>query len=129
MYSSASVRKYQQVSVQTASPGQLLLALYETAVRYAKQAAESIRRNDVAAKAREIQRVSDIVSELTSTLDKSVAPELCDNLEQLYFYMQDRLSEANAKMDPLPAEEVAKLMDTLREAWVEAVSQVEGKGR
>jgi len=122
----AGANKYKQVNVQTMSRGQLLLALYETAVRYARTGAESIRRNNIAAKGRQIQRVSSIVGELASTLDRESAPELCDNLELLYFYMQERLAHANAHMDAEALEEVAGLLETLQEAWSEAVSQVEG---
>ncbi len=126
MYGGAA-KRYKQVNVQTASRGQILLALYETAIRYSKQGAESIRRGDVVAKGKELQRVAAIVAELTSTLDHATAPDLCASLEQLYFYMQERLALANATLDPEPAEEVAKLLEVLREAWFQAVSQVEGK--
>jgi flagellar protein FliS len=126
MDAAASVRRYKQVRVNTASAGQLLLALYETAVRHARMGAASIRNNEVVAKGQQLQRVSDIVAELTSTLNANVAPELCSNLESLYFYMQERLSIANALMDAEAAEEVAELLDTLRGAWVDAVKQVEG---
>ncbi len=127
MYSAARARRYKQVNVQTATPGQILVALYETAVRYARMGAESIRQGNVIAKGKQLQRVADIVAELNSTLDRDVAPELCDKLEQIYFYMEERLALANATMDPAPAEEVGKLLDTLREAWVEAVAQTESK--
>lgn len=124
MYGSG-LAKYRQVNITTASRGQLLVALYEAAIRYSKQAATSIRAGNVVAKGRELQRVSSIVAELTSTLDHKVAPELCANLEQLYFYMQERLAEANATMNPAPAEEVAGLLDTMLSAWVQAVSTTE----
>ena len=127
MYAGAHINKYKSVNVQTASPGQLLVALYETAIRYARQAAGSIRAGNVVAKGREIQRVADLITELASTLNRDVAPELCDNLEQLYFYMGERLSESNATMTPEPVEEVARLMETLKEAWIQAVDQVEGR--
>lgn len=125
MYGGAT-RRYMQVNMQTASRGQILIALYDTAIRYARQGAESIQRGDVVAKGKELQRVAAIIAELTSTLNRAVAPELCDNLEQLYFYMQERLALANATLDPEPAEEVAKLLTILREAWFQAVEQVEG---
>ncbi len=120
------IAKYKQVNVQTMSRGQILLALYETAIRYARKAAESIRAGNVVAKGQELQRVSSIVSELASTLDRGVSPELCDNLELLYFYMQEKISHANIKMDAEAIEEVAGLLSTLHEAWVQAVEQVEG---
>jgi len=120
--------KYKQVDVQTMSRGELLLALYETAIRYALMGAASIRSGNHSAKGKQLQRVSSIVGELASTLDRKVAPELCDNLELLYFYMQERLALANAHMEPEPAEEVARLLETLKEAWEQAVAQVEGPG-
>jgi flagellar protein FliS len=130
MYGTATQRanQYMQVSLQTASRGQILIALYETAIRYARQGAASIRARNVVAKGRELQRVASIVAELASTLDRSVAPELCNNLENLYFYMQERLAQANATLDPAPAEEVAQLLETLHGAWVQAVEVAECSG-
>jgi len=125
MYGGAT-KKYLQVSLPTSSRGQILLALYDTAIRYARQGAASIRARNVVAKGRDLQRVWAIVAELTSTLDRAAAPELCDNLEQLYFYMQGRISQANAMLDAEAAEEVARLLETLREAWGQAVAQGEG---
>lgn len=126
MQAAARLRRYREVGVQTASRGQLLLALYDAAIRYSKSGAASIRNGDVVAKGRELQRVSDIVAELTSTLNHEVAPELCERLEQIYFYMQERLAIANAKMDPEPADEVAKLLEMLYDAWKVAVKEHEG---
>lgn len=114
-------KHYKRIDIETATPGQLLIALYDAAIRYAKQGAESIRKGNIPEKAKELQRVAAIITELTSTLNREVAPELCENLEQLYFYMQEQIATANAMMDPSPAEEVAGLLNTLREAWAEAV--------
>jgi flagellar protein FliS len=124
----AGAARYKQVNVQTMSRGQILLALYDTAIQYCHRAAGSIRKGDVVAKGKEIQRVSSIVGELASTLDRGVAPEFCDQLEALYFYMQEQLALSNAKMEPEPVEEVAKILLTLREAWGQAVEDVEGNG-
>ncbi len=128
MYGGAT-KRYQQVNMQTASRGQILIALYETAIRNARQGAAAIRAKNVVQKGRDLQRASAIVSELASTLDREVAPELCDSLEQLYFYMQRRISQANALLDADAADEVARLLETLKDAWVQAVAQVEGAPR
>lgn len=125
MYGGAT-KRYMQVNMQTATRGQILLALYEAAIRYAKQGAASIRAGNIIAKSRELQRVSAIVAEFASTLDRPVFPELCDNLERLYFYMQERIAQANATLNPEPAEEVARLLEILYDAWKQAVEQVEG---
>ncbi len=66
MYGSG-ISKYKSVTITTASRGQLLVALYEAAIRYSKQAAASIESGNVVSKGTEIQRVSSIVAELTTT--------------------------------------------------------------
>lgn len=126
MYGSAA-KKYMNVNTLTASRGQLLIALYDTAIRYAKQGAASIKNGDVVAKGKELQRVAAIISELTANLDRSVSVEICDNLERLYAYMQERLAQANALLDAGAAEEVARLLDTLREGWLQAIAETEGQ--
>ena len=59
MYGSG-ISKYKSVTITTASRGQLLVALYEAAIRYSKQAAASIESGNVVSKGTEIQRVSSI---------------------------------------------------------------------
>ena len=39
--------------------------------------------------------------------------------------MQERIARANALLEVEPAEEVAGLLETLREGWAEAVRQTE----
>lgn len=126
MHVAARARAYKEVQMTTATPGQILLALYDTAIRYSRMAGESIRAGNVALKGQQLQRVSDIVAELTSTLNHQAAPELCVTLEQLYFYVQERLSHANSQLDADAAVEVGRLLETLRSGWAEAVEQVEG---
>lgn len=118
--------QHDQVNLPTGTTGQTLIALYDTAIRHARQGARSIQARQLVAKGKELQRVSSIIAELASTLDHAVAPQLCANLEQLYGYIQRQLALASARMDPAAAEEVASLLGTLRDAWIEAVERVEG---
>lgn len=121
----ATARRYQAVQIESASPGQILIALYDGCIRFCRAAQSHIEAGDVAEKGRMISKAVAIIGELRSTLDHSVAPELCDSLERLYVFFQEQLSMANIKMDPALIDPVVKLMSELRDAWVEAVRTTE----
>lgn len=116
-------RRYLETSVQTSSPGAVLLALHDGAIRFGREAADAIRAKDPARKGERIARVMAIVAEFSSTLDREKAPELGAHLAQLYDYMLDRLQHANQAMDARAVEEVVGLLETLREGWRGAVGQ------
>lgn len=122
----AVARKYRATQIESASPGQILLALYDGCLRLCRTAQLHIEEGDVAAKGVAISRASAILGELRSTLDHKVAPELCDQLDRLYLFFQEQLSLANIRMDPAPIAPVVKIMGELRNAWGQAVGNVEG---
>lgn len=117
---------YKNVSAQTATPGQMLLMLYDGAIRFAKQAKEAIETGDPAAKGRYINKVMAIIDEFIAALDHESAPEFCANIEQLYLYLNDRLSYANSRMDVDALDEVIDHLAKLRESWGQAVATVGG---
>ncbi len=124
-----AVQNYAQHSVQTASREQLLLALYDKAIRDTREAAELIRRQDIPAKAKRIQSASNIVGELAATLDFLVAPELCETLARIYSYLQFRLTYAHLHMDATAAEEAVELLSHLRETWRQAAEQIAAEAK
>ena len=63
---------YRQTQVSTASPGELLLMLYDGAIRFARQAQEHLNRGEIEAASNRLIRVQDIVNELNLSLDLSV---------------------------------------------------------
>ncbi len=122
----AAARKYRATQIESASPGQILLALYDGCLRFCKHAQQEIIAGDVAAKGIAISKAGAIIGELRGTLDHKVAPELCGQLDLLYVYFQEQLSLANIRMDPGPLVPVIKILGDLREAWGQAVGSVEG---
>jgi len=122
----AVARKYRATQIESASPGQILLALYDGCLRLCRTAQLHIESGDVAAKGLAITRACAILGELRSTLDHKVAPELCDSLDRLYLFFQEQLSLANIRMDATPIAPVVKILGELRTAWGQAVGSVEG---
>ena len=62
----------------------------------------------------------DILAELMSSLDPKQAPELAQNLLNLYAYCKEQLIKALAEMEPKYLDEVHGLLKPMRDAWAEA---------
>ncbi|HHV58246.1 MAG TPA: flagellar export chaperone FliS [Firmicutes bacterium] len=112
--------RYRLMQVTTASPGQLLLMLYDGGIRFCREAGEALQAGRLEDSHRLLLKAQDIVEELRSTLNPDAGP-IAHNLDNLYEYMQRRLIVANVKKDAQPAQEVAELLAGLREAWEQAV--------
>ncbi len=108
---------YERTSVETADQRQLILMLYDGAIRFMRKAVQKIDGNDVEAAHNYLIRTRNIVSELLATLKPEKAGDLGGNLRQLYIYIFNRLVEANLTKDKAAVEEVIGLMSTLREGW------------
>jgi flagellar protein FliS len=125
MSNNYGLNKYKQTSVTTASRGQILLMLYDGALKYCKLAIEAVNARNLVDKGRYILKVQDIINELTVTLDHKVGGEISKELERLYNFMIEQITEANIKNEAKPLEVTMKLLETLREGWAAAVQQVE----
>lgn len=110
--------KYRQSSVQTATPEQLVVMLYDGAIRFIRTAMQGMDVQDVEKTNLHFGKAQTIISELMSTLDQSY--EVSKNLFALYEYINFLLIEANIKKDKTKAEEALGYLLELRETWVEA---------
>jgi flagellar protein FliS len=108
---------YQNAAVTTQSKGRLIVLLYDGAIKFLKLAIKDLEAGNYEAKGRHISRARDIINELNAVLDTDAGGEIAANLRKLYCFMNDRLSEANAKRDPQMIREVITLMDQLNESW------------
>jgi flagellar protein FliS len=122
-------QQYRQLKVQSASPGQLMLMLYDGAIRFCLRAIKQMEIKDVAGKGMSISKAQAIVQELAATLNFQVAPELCASLEQLYIYMTEKLTEANMDSDAEKIKEVVRLLTTVKEGWEQVVKQEAKSGQ
>jgi len=108
---------YRQVGVQSGTPLELVVMLYDGALRFVAAAQAALERRDIAARAAAVSRALAILSELQSTLDLERGGELAERLDQLYTYLTGRLVDASFHQDANALEEVARLLRPLRDAW------------
>lgn len=115
------VNQYLTNTVQSASPEQLMLMLYDGAIRFVSLAIQAIDNGLIDKRAYYINKTSAIVSEFAATLDHSMNPKLAEDLDALYSYMLNRMMEANLKNDTAPLVEVKQMLSDLRGTWAQAI--------
>jgi flagellar protein FliS len=121
----SAYQQYRQVQFQTASPGELVLMLYDGAIRFLNRAEAATAERDVQTAHQALLRVQAIIEELMGSVrqeDNQIGPMLVS----LYAYMHRRLMEANVRKDVARLREVRGLLERLRDAWREAVRQTAG---
>ncbi len=115
---------YKKTAVSTASKEQILLMLYQAAIKNCKKAIEAIEAKDVAKKGEHIGKLQDIVIELNNSLDFEIGGDIAKELSSLYDYILFSSTQANIKIDVEPLEGCLKVLNTLYEGWQEAIKQV-----
>lgn len=114
-----ATKAYLSTQVTTTTQADLLILLYDGAIKFLAQAREAIERRDVKAKGELLGKASDIVNELMSSLNKEKGGEIAENLARLYFYCNSRLLTANLKMDVEAIDQVVNILRGLRSAYDE----------
>jgi len=122
-----AMQKYKQTSITSASREKLLLMLYEAAIKFVKKAIIACEVKDIAERGLNIGRAYDIIMELNNTLNFEVGGEIAKNLEALYVYMTDQLTQANISGNSAPLHTVLKLLNTLNDGWVQAIDSLKKK--
>jgi flagellar protein FliS len=122
-FASRGVNTYRQTQVQSRTPVELVVMLYDGALQGLLKTREAMERRDVAARREALDKVLAIVAELQCTLNTEKGGEIAASLDRLYEYVNLRLLEAAMKNDIAAVDEVSKLLDTLREAWKTVAQQ------
>lgn len=109
--------------VAAADPHKLIVMLMDGALERISTARGCVTRGDVAEKARLLNRCVSIIGELRSSLDFQGGGQLAANLGELYDYMCRRLLKALAENRVEILDEVSKLLQEVRGAWVAIPSE------
>lgn len=115
---------YLRIQTETASPGQLIVMLYDALLRNLVRAEEAIARADVEAAHASLLRSQDVVLELVASLDLDAGGEagaMARRLAPLYEYLYRRTLDASLRKDAAPVREAIRLVTPLREAWQAAL--------
>ena len=114
-------KSYRQIATQTAPPGQLILMLYEGALRSLERAVQGFAHEDPAkanmAIHNNLHRAQQIIRELDQSLNMEQGGKCADTFRSLYRYFDRRLDESNTRKHRQGVEEVISHLTVLRDAW------------
>lgn len=116
---SAAHQQYQNNMVNTASPQELTLMLYNGLIKFLNLSIQGIEEKAIEKANNYILRSQDIIEEFMRTLDMNY--EVSNGMFALYDFMNNRLIEANIKKDKAIVEEVRGFAEDLRDTWTQAM--------
>jgi len=123
-------KSYRQVSTQTASPGQLVIMLYDGAINFLERALSGFAFDDPlefnSTINNNVVRAQQILSELNSSLDMERGGDISTTLRRLYLYIDTQLMQSNLSKTRDGIVEALKHLTVLRDAWREMLA---GAGR
>jgi flagellar protein FliS len=116
-------QQYRATKVETAGSVDLVVMLYQGAVKFIRLGIAAIEQNDPQAAHTNLVRAQDIVVELLGSLNHEAGGQVAAQLASVYDYCFRRLVTANVKKDPAPAREVVGILRDLGTAWQEIAAQ------
>jgi flagellar protein FliS len=120
-------QSYLRIATQTASPGQLILMLFDGALRFLERAKLGFANDDPLEFHQTIHnnitRAQAIISELNASLNLEQGGEFAATMRRLYDYMDTRLHESNLHKKEDGIIEVVKRLAVIREAWAQMLQQ------
>ena len=119
MLTSRGYGAYTNSKVTTASPADLVLLLYEGAIKFCNIAIVAIENNEIEKAHKNIMKAQRIIQEFQITLDYKYAT--AKDFNEVYTYLLLRLQQANIKKDIEILEEVLKHLRTMRDTWKEVM--------
>jgi flagellar secretion chaperone FliS len=112
-------QSYQVNSVQTASPGELTLMLYNGCLKFIKFARKAIEEKNIEEKNTNLLKAQNIIQELMVTLNMDY--DVAKNMMAMYDYIHRRLIEANLKNDVEILDEVEGYVTEFRDTWKQVI--------
>jgi len=116
-------QEYQKHNVNGASPVQLIIMLYDGALRFMEQGKHAMAHGDLPRQNQCLQKAQRIIVELMSTLDMERGGEIAKNLFALYGYVLNELVAANVEDQPEPIDRSIKVISELRDGWAQIERQ------
>lgn len=117
VHASRAAQHYVQTQVRSSSPLELVVLLYDAALRATANAVDAMQRKDIPARRESMSKALAIISELQSTLNLDKGGDVAVQLDRLYSWMTDSLVQATVQQDATPIHDVRRVLETLRDGW------------
>lgn len=110
-------------SVESASPHQLIVMLYDGALTALASAKGNLARKDIESRTKNLNKANSIVMALIDYLDLEKGGEIAENFQRLYDYIIRGILEANRNQDAEKIQEMIDLLLELKKSWIAIPSE------
>jgi len=115
------MNQYQQNQIMTASKEQILIMLYDGAIRFCQHAINASEGGNNNEKLGRISKVFAIIAEFSNSLNHDIGGEIAADLDGLYQFMLRELNLARKDTEGIHLKVVHDLLTDLRQTWSEAI--------
>jgi len=123
-----AIAQYRSNRIESASKPQIVLMLFQEALRRMEFAIQAMQDNEATAWRAHLHHVREIFLELRHALDDTAAPELCATLRSLYQWCNDELIAAGRDGQPARIHHVIRVTTLLTEGWQGALETLSRQG-
>jgi flagellar secretion chaperone FliS len=114
-------KSYRETATLTAPPGQIILMLFEGAIRSLERSLPGFTNTDPGEANmmihNNLQRAQEIIRELNGSLNMEQGGEFAANMRRLYDYLERRIWESNLRKNSAGVGETIRHLTVLRDAW------------
>lgn len=125
MSSDLATNTYRQIEVNGSNKLQLVVMLYDGAIRFLGEAKVCLAKKDTRGRNKAVNRTLAILGELQSTLRMEEGGEIAQSLDKLYNYITSQILDSNIKGTSSGFDESIRLLRILNSAWTQIANQTE----
>lgn len=114
--------QYKENSINSATPAELTLMLYNGAIKFTKLAKINMESKNIQEVSINLIKSQDIIDELNLTLNMNY--DLSQELRSLYIFIKEQLVDANIQKDIAILDDIIPIMEGMRDTWKEAIEVV-----
>jgi flagellar protein FliS len=125
-----SAHAYRRNAILSAGPGQLILMLFDGALRFMNMAVAGFDETNPVRRIEMIHnnivKTQMILDELQGSLDIAKGGDFARRMSALYGFMGGQLRKANLRKDPAPINVVIGMLGGIRQSWADMLMQNAG---
>jgi flagellar protein FliS len=119
---SRQATRYRETEVLTATPGQLVVLLYDHLLLSLRRARVAMEARDADVQAECLDKARNVLTELLVTLDRERGGEVAVNLAALYSFLLGELVQVGIRADVARLDRVSRMIGELRDAFAQVAT-------
>lgn len=119
---SRQATRYRETEVMTATPGQLVVLLYDHLLVSLRRARTAMEAGDADVQGEQLEKARNVLTELLVTLDRERGGEVAANLSALYSFLLGELVQVGVRADVARLDRVTAMIAELRDAFAQLTS-------